>query len=261
VGPGRQPADRRRRADRARRLRRRGGRTGRTRDLLLVLPRPDPEPLSPRTAPTGPVVFDCDGLLLDTEGLWTRAETALFARHGLPFGHAEKAELLGTSTETSGRILERLLARPGDAPQLGRELDELVFHELRDGVEARPGARELVGALVGRRRLGIASNSPRAWVDHVLEAAGLMDRFEVVVTAEDVAAPKPAPDVYLRAAELLGSPAAETIALEDSPPGAAAARAAGAYVIGVPYLTGQALEADLVVESLADEAVAAAFGL
>jgi HAD superfamily hydrolase (TIGR01509 family) len=255
------PEDRRRRADRARRLRRRGRRTGRARDLLVVLPPPERRPLSPRAAPTGPVVFDCDGLLLDTEGLWTRAETALFARHGLPFGPAEKAELLGTSTETSGRILERFLDRPGDALELGRELDELVAHELGDGVQPRPGARELVEALTGRRRLGVASNSRHAWVEAVLEAAGLTGSFEVVVTAEDVAAPKPAPDVYLRAAELLGSPAAEAIALEDSPPGAAAARAAGAYVIGVPYLPGQKLEADLLVESLADDAVAAALGL
>jgi HAD superfamily hydrolase (TIGR01509 family) len=206
-------------------------------------------------------VFDCDGLLLDTERLWTRAEAALFARHGRPFGPAEKGELLGTSTETSGRILERLLDRPGEAEALGRELDELVFHELRDGVAARPGATELVDALTGRRRLGLASNSPRFWVDAVLEAAGLAGRFEAVVTAGDVAAPKPAPDVYLRTAELLGSPPGETIALEDSPPGAAAARAAGAYVIAVPYLPGLRFEADLVVESLADEAVAAALGL
>jgi HAD superfamily hydrolase (TIGR01509 family) len=211
--------------------------------------------------PTGPVVFDCDGLLLDTERLWTRAETALFSRHGLPFGPAEKGELLGTSVETSGRILERLLDRPGDAEELGRELDELVELELRDGIAARPGARELVDALTGRRRLGLASNSGRPWVDAVLEAAGLAGRFEAVVTSGDVAAPKPAPDVYLRAAELLGSPASETIALEDSPPGAAAARAAGAYVIAVPYLPGLPLEADLVADSLADEAVVAALGL
>jgi HAD superfamily hydrolase (TIGR01509 family) len=200
-------------------------------------------------------------LLLDTEGLWTRAETALFAAHGRPFGPAEKGELLGTSMETSGRILERLLDRPGDSEELGRELVELVSHELRDGVQARPGAWELVEALTGQRRLGVASNSTREWVDRVLEAAGFAGAFEVVVTAEEVESPKPAPDVYLRAAELLGSAAAETIALEDSPPGAAAARAAGAYVIGVPYLPGQTLEADLVAESLADEAVAAALGL
>jgi HAD superfamily hydrolase (TIGR01509 family) len=199
--------------------------------------------------------------LLDTESLWSRAETKLFARYGRPFGRAEKAELLGTSTATSGRILERLLDRPAAAEELGRELDELVALELRDGIDARPGARELVDALAGRRRLGVASNSTRSWVDAVLAASGLADRFEVVVTAEEVAEPKPAPDVYLRAAELLGSPASDTVALEDSPPGAAAARAAGAYVIAVPYFPDLWFEADLVAESLADEAVAAALGI
>ena len=196
--------------------------------------------------------------MLDTERLWTRAETALFARHGQPYGRAVKAELLGTSWETSGRILERLLDRPGEAEALGHELDELVFHELRDGVDPRPGACELVEALTGRRRLGIASNSPRKWVESVLESAGLAGRFEVVVTSEDVAEPKPAPDVYLRAAELLGSPATEAVALEDSPPGAAAARAAGMYVIAVPYFPDLPLEADLVADSLASPAIGAA---
>ena len=98
-------------------------------------------------------------------------------------------------------------------------------------------------------------------MEAVLDAAGLASPFEVVVTSEDVAEPKPAPDVYLRAAELLGSPASETIALEDSPPGAAAARAAGMYVIGVPYFADLALEADLVAGSLADDSVTEALGL
>ena len=95
----------------------------------------------------------------------------------------------------------------------------------------------------------------------MLASAGLADRFEVVVTSEDVAEPKPAPDVYLRAAELLGSPASEAVALEDSPPGASAARAAGMYVIAVPYFPDLPLEADLVVDSLADDSVAAALRL
>ena len=95
----------------------------------------------------------------------------------------------------------------------------------------------------------------------MLASAGLAAHFEVVVTSEEVAEPKPAPDVYLRAAELLGSPPGEAVALEDSPPGAAAARAAGMYVIGVPYFADLPLEADLVAASLADEAVRTALGL
>jgi beta-phosphoglucomutase-like phosphatase (HAD superfamily) len=95
----------------------------------------------------------------------------------------------------------------------------------------------------------------------VLESAGLAAPFEVVVTSEEVAEPKPAPDVYLRAADLLGSPASEVVALEDSPPGAAAARAAGMYVIAVPYFADLALEADLLAGSLAEDAVREALGL
>jgi beta-phosphoglucomutase-like phosphatase (HAD superfamily) len=95
----------------------------------------------------------------------------------------------------------------------------------------------------------------------VLGSAGLAEPFEVVVTSEEVAEPKPAPDVYLRAAELLGCPAGEVVALEDSPPGAAAARAAGMYVIGVPYFADLQFEVDLVAGSLADEAVREALGL
>ena len=92
----------------------------------------------------------------------------------------------------------------------------------------------------------------------MLASAGLAAPFEVVVTSEEVAEPKPAPDVYLRAAELLDSPPGDTVALEDSPPGAAAARAAGMYVIGVPYMADLPLEADLVAASLADDAVRSA---
>jgi beta-phosphoglucomutase-like phosphatase (HAD superfamily) len=98
-------------------------------------------------------------------------------------------------------------------------------------------------------------------VEAVLASADLAEPFDVVVTSEEVAEPKPAPDVYLRAAEILGSPAGDAVALEDSPPGAAAARAAGMYVIGVPYFPDLSPEADLVAGSLADEAVREALGL
>jgi HAD superfamily hydrolase (TIGR01509 family) len=258
VGAGREPEARRRRPDRARRLRRRGRRARRPRDLLRVLPPPEPAALSGREPPDGAVVFDCDGLLLDTEGCWTRAETTLFRRYGRAFGRDDKAALLGTSLETSGRILERLLDRPGEAEALGRELYDLVFVEIEHGVEPLPGALELVRALDGRRPVGVASNSNRAFVEAVLRGAGLAEAFPVVVTAEDVAQPKPAPDLYLHACELLGSEPSESIALEDSPPGAASARAAGLYVIGVPYFRELELECDLLAPSLADERVAAA---
>ncbi|HEX5798687.1 MAG TPA: HAD-IA family hydrolase, partial [Gaiellaceae bacterium] len=93
-------------------------------------------------------------------------------------------------------------------------------------------------------------------------AAGVAELFEVVVTADEVAEPKPSPDVYLRACELLGASPAAAIGLEDSPTGVAAARAAGLYVIGVPSFPGVLLdEADLVAASLEHEAVRRALGV
>jgi HAD superfamily hydrolase (TIGR01509 family) len=106
--------------------------------------------------------------------------------------------------------------------------------------------------------VGVASNSPRTFVERTLEVAGLRDRFACVLSADDVAHPKPAPDVYVALARGLGADPAACVALEDSPTGVAAARAAGAFVIGIPSLDGMVLdEADLVVESLADPRVLA----
>ena len=104
----------------------------------------------------------------------------------------------------------------------------------------------------------MASNSPRPFVERVLEVSGLRDRFGCVLSADDVARPKPAPDLYVELARALGADAGACVALEDSPTGVAAARAAGAFVIGVPSLEGVVLdEADLVAESLADPRVLA----
>ena len=114
---------------------------------------------------------------------------------------------------------------------------------------------ELLGALDGRWPVAVASNSPRSHLLAGLTRTGLADRFEAVIGVEDVAEPKPAPDLYLRACELLGAAPAGSLALEDSPPGVAAARAAGLYVVGVPSVAGVELEADAVFESLADPGV------
>ncbi len=217
-----------------------------------MLPRMHPQPLTA-------VVFDNDGLLLDTESVWTRAERDLFERRGLEFTPTDKRELVGTSAEIAGGILERRLQEPGRALALIEELNELVVAELEHGVEAMVGARELLGELKRRGTpLGLVSNSPLAFVRRSLEIAGFEDRFDVVLSAHEVAEPKPAPDPYLEACRRLGVEAGPgVVALEDSPTGVAAARAAGLTVIGIPSLEGIALEeAHEIAESLLDEVVA-----
>ena len=205
------------------------------------------------------VVFDNDGLLLDTESVWTRAEQDLFAARGLEFTPADKHELVGTSAEIAGGILERRLDAPGQAAALIEELNALVVAELEHGVEAMLGARDLLEALRERGTpIGLVSNSPRVFVDRSLQLAGFETHFDVVLSAHEVAAPKPAPDPYLEACRRLGvEPGPAVVALEDSPTGVAAARAAGLTVIGVPSVEGVILdEAHHLADSLLDDVVA-----
>jgi HAD superfamily hydrolase (TIGR01509 family) len=215
----------------------------------------DPRVISP---PPEAVVFDNDGLLLDTESVWTRAEQDLFERRGLEFTPAHKRELVGTSAAIAGGILERRLSEPGQAAALIEELNELVIAELEHGVEAMVGARDLLHTLKQRGTpLGLVSNSPLAFVERSLRIVGFHDRFDVVLSAHEVAAPKPSPDPYLEACRRLGvEPGPDVVALEDSPTGVAAARAAGLTVIGVPSIEGVELaEAHEIAESLLDDVV------
>ena len=210
------------------------------------------------------VVFDNDGLLLDTEAAWTRAEEDLFARRGRAFTTEHKRALIGSSPTTSAVMLEAMLDTPGEGEALMDELHALVMAEVLAGVPPRPGALELIDALrAAGVRLAVASNSRREFVEHALRTAGLADgRFDVVVTADDVAAPKPAPDLYLSACSALGAAPERCAALEDSAVGVASAVAAGLYVVAVPYFADTPIEgASLTAGSLADSEVAAALGV
>jgi HAD superfamily hydrolase (TIGR01509 family) len=210
------------------------------------------------------VIFDNDGLTLDTEHTWTRAESVLYARYGTEFTLDHKREMLGTSGEKSALTMERHLGQPGRGDELRVELRELVHAELDGtGVEPMPGAIELIDAIRGSGTpIGLATNSGREFATRALRAAGIYEHFDAVVSAEDVERPKPAPDVYLAAAAAVGAAPEECVALEDSETGVAAAKAAGMTVIGVPSFPGIDLDAaDLVVESLRDGAVWELLGL
>ena len=210
------------------------------------------------------VVFDNDGLLLDTESVWTRAEQQLYERRGREFTLEHKKELVGTSAQIAAGILERRLDEPGRGPQIIEELNDLVMAELRNGVDAMVGARELLAELESREMpLALVSNSPRAFIELALSIGDLEHHFTVTVSGHEVPAPKPAPDAYVEACRRLGvEPARGVVALEDSPTGVAAARAAGLTVVGIPSLPGIELpEAHLQAHSLEDDRVLDALGL
>jgi HAD superfamily hydrolase (TIGR01509 family) len=209
------------------------------------------------------VCFDNDGLLLATEEAWTRAEVTLFRRHGAEFTPEHKRDLLGSSRAIAAAKLERILAQPGRGHALMDELHELVMAEAAQGVEPMPGAIALVDELrAAGRPLALVSNSAREFVELTLTAAGVRDRFDAVLCAQDVAHPKPAPDLYLAACRQLRADPRRCAGLEDSATGVAALKAAGLLAIGVPSVPGVDLaEADLVAASLEAPEVRRALGL
>lgn len=199
------------------------------------------------------VVFDMDGLLLDTEIVWQRAEEELFRRYGEAFSMDDKLAVIGTSAEHAAAYFARRLHQPRDRGlALVDELMAAMHAELQVQVAGRPGAIELVERLRGRTQLGLASNSPRRLVDAALATARLGEAFDVIVTSDD-AAFKPAPDIYLLACERLGVPPQDALALEDSASGVAAAKAAGLTCIAVPQFAEiDVSAADRIVDSLED---------
>jgi HAD superfamily hydrolase (TIGR01509 family) len=216
------------------------------------------------TGPFDAIVFDNDGLLLDTEEAWTRAELDLFARYGREFTMEHKRSLLGSSHAIAAAKLEAMLERPGEGEALMDELHDLVMVEALAGVAPRPGALDLLAALRERGMpVAVASNSSRPFVERTLGGAGLLDgRFATVVTGDEVERPKPAPDLYLAACAALGASPDRCAALEDSAPGVESARTAGLFVIAVPYFADQELPgASMTAPSLAHPDVSAALGL
>ena len=200
------------------------------------------------------VVFDMDGLLLDTELLWHRAEVELFAQHGAEFSWDDKMAVIGSSFSfTADYFADRLELPRERGPGLVDEMVSLMEAQLREHVDGRPGAVELVERLRGRTRLGLASNSPRHLVDSALATARITDAFDAIVTSDDVAESKPAPDLYLLACARLGVDPADALALEDSASGIAAAKAAGLTCIAVPqFAETDVSAADRVIDSLED---------
>jgi HAD superfamily hydrolase (TIGR01509 family) len=198
------------------------------------------------------VVFDMDGLLLDTEVLWQRSEAELFRRHGVEYTSADALAVMGTSFDFTARYFAQRLGRaPEGGAALVDEMRQLMAAELRRQVEARPGAIELVERLRNRVPLALASNTSRDLVDTALETGGLTDAFDAIVTSDDVEHAKPAPDLYLLACERLGVDPSDALALEDTAPGIAAAKAAGLTCIAVPQFAGTDVSAaDRVIDSL-----------
>jgi HAD superfamily hydrolase (TIGR01509 family) len=206
------------------------------------------------------VIFDMDGLLVDSEPVWDDARKWMADRAGKPWGRLDHDAVMGVSTEEwADYMIERLEL------SMSRQevIDAVIGHMTemyRAGVPYFPGAVELVRAVAATWRTGLASGSHPALIDIVTADEPMAGKFEVIVAADKVGAGKPAPDVYLAAASRLGLDPAECVCLEDSGNGILAGAAAGMKVIAVPDPrfppAPEKLErADLVVDSLTDVSV------
>ncbi|MCM3882667.1 HAD family phosphatase [Frankia sp. R82] len=179
------------------------------------------------------VVFDLDGVLIDSEQVWDEVRRAYVAERGGRWAADSTARMMGMSTAEWSAYLTTLgIAGPAEA--VSAEVIDLVAQRYGAAPPLLPGAVDAVRAIATRYRLGLASSSPRALIELVLERSGLASSFAVVVSSEEVSRGKPAPDVYLEAARRLGVPGSACVAVEDSSNGLRAAAAAGMAVVAVP---------------------------
>jgi HAD superfamily hydrolase (TIGR01509 family) len=220
----------------------------------------DPAPRAPaRPAVAGfrAALFDMDGLLVDSEPLWREAEIDVFARHGVVLTDEQCRQTQG---KVIGEVVQLWFERhpwPGPPPaEVALEVLDAVDDLLGARASPMPGA---LGALEACRARGmgvaLASSSPRRLIETVVRSLGLDGRLDVVHSAEDEAAGKPDPAVFLTAARLLGVAPADCVVFEDAPAGVEAAKAAGMACVAVPERPAEDADrfrhADVVVLSLA----------
>lgn len=182
------------------------------------------------------IIFDMDGVLVDSEPLFLQAINRVISNEGAsPISDEENEEfLIGTTVEETWRRLKELRHLPRPMEAYVQQYDTVVKRVLREELAPQPGVTRLLAECV-RRGLpkAVASSSLRTWVNLKLEAIKLEDAFDVVLGGDDVSQGKPSPDIYRLAAQCLGVPPQKCIAIEDSPIGIAAAVGSGAYTIAV----------------------------
>jgi HAD superfamily hydrolase (TIGR01509 family) len=180
------------------------------------------------------VIFDLDGVLLDSEQSWNAAKEELVRETGGRWLDEAPAAMMGMSSREWAAYLRDELHVPRDADAISRDVAGRMLDGYRRKLPLLPGALESVRVLSGRWPLGLASSSNREVIELALELAGLRDDVEVAISSEEVACGKPAPDVYLAVAERLGAEPSRCVAIEDSSNGLRAAAAAAMAVIAVP---------------------------
>ena len=180
------------------------------------------------------VVFDLDGVLVDTEQVWDEVRERLARERGGRWHERAQADMMGMSSPEWSLYMRDVIGLPGSPAKINAEVMARMLARYRESLPLIDGAVEAVRRLAARFPLAVASSSNRPLIDAVLTGAEIVDLFEVTVSAEEVDRGKPAPDVYLEATRRLGFPPAHCAAIEDSANGIRSAHAAGLRVCAVP---------------------------
>jgi HAD superfamily hydrolase (TIGR01509 family) len=180
------------------------------------------------------VIFDLDGVLLDSEQVWDEVREQLVQERGGRWHDRAQRDMMGMSSREWSRYMHDELGVPDPPERISAEVVRRLEERYRRQLPLLPGAQEAVERLAARWPLAIASSSNRELIDLALELMGVADLFRATVSSEEVAGGKPAPDVYLEAARRLGVEPSRAAAIEDSHNGILAARAAGMRVVAIP---------------------------
>ena len=180
------------------------------------------------------VVFDLDGVLLDSEELWDEARRQLAEERGGRWHEQAQRAMMGMSSPEWSRYMHDEIGLPDPPEEIAAEVVRRLEELYRERLPVIPGAIEAVRRLGQRWPLGVASSSNRPLIDLFIELTGTAALFQATVSSEEVARGKPAPDVYLEAARRLGVDPGRAVAIEDSENGIRSAAAAGMHVIAIP---------------------------
>ena len=180
------------------------------------------------------VVFDLDGVILDSEQLWDEVREQLARERGGRWSDRAQADMMGMSSTEWSRYMHDVVGLRESPEEINREVVRRMLERYTERLPLIDGAVDAVRRIAARWPLGLASSSNRELIDRALELSGLAPLFRATVSSEEVARGKPAPDVYLEAARRLGVAATDCAAVEDSANGIRSAQAAGTRVIAIP---------------------------
>jgi HAD superfamily hydrolase (TIGR01509 family) len=180
------------------------------------------------------VVFDLDGVILDTEELWDEVREGLARERGGRWSDRAQADMMGMSSPEWSAYMHEVVGLPEPPEEINREVVARMLDRYAERLPLIDGAVEAVERVAARWPLGLASSSNRELIDRALEVSGLARHFRATVSSEEVPRGKPAPDVYFEAARRLGVDAASCTAIEDSGNGIRSAHAAGMRVVAIP---------------------------